>query len=50
MLALTTAGRRAVRRSQAVRRQAVETLLHSCTAEELAEMARSFERFNNLLE
>lgn len=49
-LVLTVAGRRAVRRSQAARQRALEALLQGCTEAELAEMARSFERFNDLLE
>lgn len=46
----SAAGRRAVRRAQALRHQAMQRLLAGCTADELAAMAHAFSRFNSLAE
>jgi DNA-binding MarR family transcriptional regulator len=49
ILVVTPAGRRAVRRAQAARREAVERLLRSCDPDELAGMAAALSRINELL-
>lgn len=46
----TPAGRTAVRRTQVARRAYTERLLRSCTPAELATMAASLVRFNELME